>query len=167
MKNLFALLVLSVMFSFQMHSQETHNALRPADIFFHDVQFGITLASTEIGTIPFLELSTCHGINFGKRFSAGVGISTLYFMTLAPYVQTRMNFGDPDRSRRTISYVSLQAGYLVYLDSSIRNENSIIIQPSLGYSFVSKSGKTSWTVFIAAFYIGDRIFPKTGVGFEF
>jgi hypothetical protein len=135
--------------------------------YFHDIQLGVTLAFTEIGPIPLAELSTSHGICFTERFSAGIGVSTIYFMTITPYVVGRVNLKAKDRLSKNTPYLSLKAGYMVYLIKGDSDYNSLNLEPRFGFSHLRKNGKSSWSYFLSANAFQGRVFPKIGVGFEF
>ncbi len=165
------LITLITPFYTSLYSQETvrtdSTKQLPAKRYFHDVQLGMTVAFLEIGAIPLMELSTTHGINFSKRFSVGIGISTIYFVTLTPYVVGRLNFREQGRLKRSVPYISLKAGCMFFLKSTSDNIATYYFEPAVGYSFLGKNGKTSWTIFLAGNCFELGIFPKLGVGFEF
>jgi len=163
-----ALLFLTITFSGSVYAQEPENSKHLfSNKYYHDVQIGSTLIFTEFGAFPFFDLTTCHGINFTKRFSAGIGVSTMYFLTLTPFIYGRFNFKEQGKSKKSIPYISLKAGYFIFLKKYESDENSINLEPCVGYSFVNKRGKKAWAVFIAGNYLENRIFPKIGVGLEF
>ena len=161
----------AILFSTPSFSQEPEKTDSTKQVhaskYYHNVQLGSTIITVEFGTFPFFDLATCHGINFNKRFSAGIGISTMYFMTLTPFVQGRFNFREQGKSKKSIPYLSLKAGYLIFLTNSDSDQNCLNIEPCLGYSFVGKKGKNAWEIFIAGNYLIDKIYPKIGVGFQF
>lgn len=134
---------------------------------FHDIQYGLSLLFSEIGPIPAMDLSTTHRFRIGNNFSLGAGISTIYFVTLTPYAYTRIDIKSRYEQSRTVPYFYLKVGYLIYLIESESDSNSVHLEPGFGYSFLSKRRSTSWTVFIAANSFQGRVFPKTGVAFEF
>ncbi|MDO9680376.1 MAG: hypothetical protein Q7262_05120 [Bacteroidales bacterium] len=134
---------------------------------FHDIQYGLSLVFSEIGPIPAMDLATTHRLRIGNSFSLGVGVSTIYFVTLTPYAYTRIDIKSRYEQSRAVPYFYLKAGYLIYLIESESDSNSIHLEPGFGYSFLSKRRSTSWTVFIAANSFQGRVFPKTGVAFEF
>lgn len=135
--------------------------------YFHDIQFGVTVAFTEIGPLPLAELSTSHGICFTNRFEAGLGLSTIYFMTITPYIVAKYNLAPKTATSVNIPYLALKAGYMIYFDTGDSDYNSLNLEPRLGYSHIRKNRKSSWTLFISANAFQGRVFPKLGIGFEF
>lgn len=160
-----------MLFSGTLYSQEPQRTdsikQLPVKKYFHDVQLGMTVAFLEIGAIPLMELSTSHRINISKRFSAGIGISTIYFVTLTPYMVGRLNFREQGRLKRSVPFISLKAGCMLFLKSSSDKFATYYFEPEVGYSFFGKTGKTSWTIFLAGNCFELGFFPKIGVGFEF
>lgn len=165
MRRLFTLLI-SLLISSGIFSRDL-NSGDSTYKYFHDFQLGITVAFTEIGPFPLAELSTSHGICFTNRFWAGVGVSTIYFMTVTPYFIGRVNFIAKEKPSKNIPWFALKVGYMVYFDTGESDYNSINIEPRLGLSHLRRNGKSSWSFFISANAFQGRVFPKMGVGFEF
>ncbi len=135
--------------------------------YFHDIQFGVTVAFTGIGPFPLAELSTSHGICFTNRFEAGLGLSTIYFLTITPYVIAKYNLVPKTTPRVNIPYLALKTGYMVYFKKGDSDHNSLNIEPRLGFSHIRKNRKSSWTLFASANAFQGMVFPKLGFGFEF
>jgi len=135
--------------------------------YFHEIQLGATLLFTGIGPFPVADISTSHGICFTDRFEAGLGLSTIYFMTLTPYLIAKYNINPKEASSRNTPFLSLKAGYMIYFDKGDSDFNSLHLEPAFGFSHKRKNRKSSWTFFAGANAFQNRIFPKIGIGFEF
>lgn len=168
MKKKFMLTVILLSAIQMLFSQELLNDKKLYhDKSFHDFQFGCTVAITEMGPFPVFELATTHGFRLSKRFSLGAGLSTLNFVTLTPYGYARLNLRDWGGERRSVPYFSLKAGYLFYFEDLDAETAGIHVEPSFGFSFLSKRRPVSWAVFITANIFAGGVYPKAGVAFEF
>ncbi len=88
-------------------------------------------------------------------------------MTITPYIVGRVNLKAKDKLSRNTPFLSLRAGYMIYLVKGDSDYNSLNLEPRLGFSHLRKSGKSSWSYFISANAFQGRVFPKIGIGFEF
>ena len=59
------------------------------------------------------EASATLGYNINSRFAAGIGISTIHFVTATPYIYGKVNFSKIE-TRRIIPFLSLNSGALIY-----------------------------------------------------
>jgi hypothetical protein len=59
------------------------------------------------------EASATLGYSFNSRFAAGIGISTIHFVTATPYIYGKVNFSKIE-TRRIIPFLSLNSGALIY-----------------------------------------------------
>jgi len=137
--------------------------------FFGEIQAGIVRIQSNNG-VAFVgitgEASATLGFNINQRFSVGVGVSTIHFVTATPYLYGKVNFANIEK-RSIIPFLSVNAGYTINFESSGIQNDRISIQPKLGLSFYGKKKKSSFIVYIGGNYYYNKILPSVGIGLGF
>ena len=134
--------------------------------FLGEIQAGAILVHNNMmsGILP--EASASFGVNFNSRFSAGLGVSTVSFVTATPYIFGKVNFVKNEQ-KKIIPFLSVNAGYWINFESVNSEHNGISIQPKLGLSFYGKQRKSSFIVYLGGSYYYDKFLPSVGIGLGF
>ena len=112
MKRIITSFFLTSMMFTTLFSQEQTTPKR----IFSEIQAGAILVHNDMmsGILP--EASVSFGVNFNSRFSAGLGVSTISFVTATPYLFGKVNFVKNEQ-KRIIPFLSLSAGYWINFES--------------------------------------------------
>ncbi|MPM97352.1 hypothetical protein SDC9_144525 [bioreactor metagenome] len=137
--------------------------------FFAEIQLGAIytdpiISSNDSGTLT--EASVTLGYNISQRFSAGIGLSTIHFLTATPYIYGKIKFGDISK-KNTIPFLSLSAGYTESFEKTDTRVDMITIQPKLGLSFYGKKKKSSLLLYAGALIYQNKVLPSIGIGLGF
>ena len=134
--------------------------------FFAEIQAGPILIynNSMSGILP--EASATLGYNINSRFAAGIGISTIHFVTATPYIYGKVNFSKIE-TRRIIPFLSVNAGYTINFESSDFQNDKISLQPKLGLSFYGKQKKSSFILYAGALIYNSKVLPSIGIGIGF
>ena len=160
-KIIISIFLTSMMFT-TLFSQEQ----APPKKFFGEFQAGAILVHNDMmsGILP--EASASFGVNFNSRFSAGLGVSTISFVTATPYLFGKVNFVKNEQ-KKIIPFLSINAGYWINFESANTSHNGISIEPKLGLSFYGKQRKSSFIVSIGGNYYYNKFLPSVGIGLGF
>lgn len=161
MKKVFAVITISIVSAASIFAQNQ----MPAKKHFAEFQAGPILIHTNQMSGILSEASATIGINFNPRFSAGLGISTIHFITATLYLYGKVNFADLEK-RSVIPFVSLNAGYTLNFEDSATPNDRISIEPKIGLSFYGKKKKSSFIIYAGAHYY-TKVLPTIGIGVGF
>jgi len=133
---------------------------------FSEIQVGAILLHNDMmsGILP--EASASFGVNLNSRFSAGLGVSTISFVTATPYLFGKVNFVKNEQ-KKIIPFLSINAGYWINFESINTKHNVISIQPKFGLSFYGKQRKSSFIVYLGGNYYYNKFLPSVGIGLGF
>ena len=162
MKKIIASIFLTSMMFTTLFSQEQATPKK----FFGEIQAGAILVYNESMSGDLPEASVSFGVNFNSRFSAGLGVSTISFVTATPYLFGKVNFVKNEQ-KKIIPFLSINAGYWINFESINTEYNGISIQPKLGLSFYGKQRKSSFIVYLGGNYYYNKFLPSVGIGLGF
>jgi hypothetical protein len=161
MKKVFAVIIISIVPALSLIAQN-HT---PAKKLFAEFQAGPILVHTNQMSGILSEASATIGLNISSRLSAGLGISTIHFITATPYLYGKVNFADLEK-RSIIPFLSVNAGYTLNFEDSATPNDRISIEPKIGLSFYGKKKKSSFIIYAGAHYY-TRVLPTIGIGVGF
>ena len=134
--------------------------------FFAEIQAGPILIYNNSMSGLLSEASATLGYNINSRFSAGIGLSTIHFVTATPYLYGKVNFSNIE-NKRIIPFLSINAGYTINFESSDFQNDKLSLQPKLGLSFYGKKKKSSFLLYTGAFIYNSKVMPSIGIGLGF
>ncbi|MDD2477209.1 MAG: hypothetical protein PHI32_15030 [Dysgonamonadaceae bacterium] len=162
MNKIIVVIVFSFLCFVPLRSQ---NQTSPKKIF-AEIQAGPILIYNNSMSGILSEASATLGYNINSRFAAGIGLSTIHFVTATPYIYGKVNFSKIE-NRSIIPFLSLNAGYTINAEKGESQNNRITLQPKLGLSFYGKKKKSSFIVYAGALIYHNKVLPSIGIGIGF